>query len=331
MKKIISLLLVVLIVLMTGCSAKNDKSDIPAISDKYVSPIYQSMPVRVIVPYSEGGGTDKVARSIMAAAAEDFTKGVAVENITGEGGATGMREGANAEPDGSVITTVTVELTTVPHINSQSGISYEQFKPILMVNSAYSAVTVRADAPWNTLNEFIEYSKANEIKVGNSGTGAIWHLASAALAQAVGTKFTEVPFDSGATEAIASLKNGAVDAVTVSYAEVAEDVVNGNLKVLAVLAPERLEELPDAPTAAELGYGDVVVGTWRGFAVPRDTPDDVVKELSYIISKAAGSMDFVKFMTDSNNTIEILNSDDFYERIKSDDEQFKKLIASLGL
>lgn len=330
MKKLTALLLCGVIALSCGCSKQASTEDIPKVTDPYVSSIYPTAPVKVIVPYAEGGGTDKVARALVDAAKDSFPKGISVENVVGEGGATGMREGANAEPDGSVITTITVELTTLPHTNKSSGISYDQFKPILMVNSAYSALTVRADAPWNTLQEFIEYSKKNEVKVGNSGNGSIWHLASAGLAQAANTKFTDVGFDGGSKDAIASLKSGNIDAVAVSYAEVDAEVKAGNFKVLGALAPERLEEIPDVPTAKECGY-DVSIGTWRGFAVPKDTPDDIANELYYLLSKASGSMDFVKFMVDTNNTIDILNSQEFAERTKTDDEQFKKLISSLGL
>lgn len=322
----------IIITLLVGCNstANVDTEPIPAISDKYISSIYPTTPVKVIIPYSEGGGTDKVARSLIDAASDSFPMGISVENITGEGGATGMREGANATADGSVITTITVELTTLPHSNSSSGIAFDQFKPILMVNSAYSAITVKADSPWNTLKEFIDYSKTNQIKVGNSGVGSIWHLASAGLAKAGNTEFIDVPFDGGGAEAITALEKNEIDAVAVSYAEVASQVETGSLKVLAVLAPERLEEAPEIPTAQEFGF-NAVIGTWRGFAVPKDTPDEITDELYYILSKAVGTMDFVEFMTNTNNTIEILNSQDFYSRLESDNEQFKQLISTLGL
>ncbi len=331
MKKITALFLSLLIFLMTGCSANEyDTSDIPALSDKYVSSVYPTMPVRVIVPFSEGGGTDVVARNLIAAAEESFTQGVSVENVTGEGGATGMREGANAPADGSVITMITVELVTVPHINPNSGILYDQFRPILMVNSAYTAITVRADAPWNSLEELIEYSKSNTLKVGNSGKGAIFHLASAALAQKAGTTFEDVFFESGSAESIKALKTGEIDVVLTSYPEVSAEVDAGNLKTLAMMAPERLEEIPNIPTVKELGY-DVSVGTWRGFAVPKDTPDNIVEELSYILSKAAGSMEFVNFMIDTNNAMEMLNGEDFMKRMESDNTMFKELIKNLDL
>ncbi len=292
---------------------------------------YPSGPVSVIVPYSAGGGTDLVARALVDAAKDNFPKNIAVENRTGGGGAVGMSYGANAKADGSVITMVTVELVTLPHTGTGAGLYYDQFKPIMMVNSAYSAVTVEADSPYDTLNEFLEAAKKTKktMRVGNSGVGAIWHLAAAGLAKTAGVSFNHIPFD-GAAPAITSLLGGHIDAVTVSYAEVVSQVKAGNLKVLAVLAPERIPATPDLPTAKELGY-DVAIGTWRGLGVPKDTPQPIADKIYSIFSKAAASEGFVKFMNSSNNVVDIMDSASYGEKLVTDNEMFKTLIEELGL
>lgn len=290
---------------------------------------YPNGPVAVIVPYSAGGGTDLVARALVDSVKTEFPKGIAVENRTGGGGAVGMSYGAHAKADGSVVTMVTVELVTLPHTGTGAGLYYDQFKPIMMVNSAYSAVTVKADAPWNTLNDFINYAKTNTVKVGNSGIGAIWHLAAAGLAKATGANFNHIPFD-GAAPAITSLLGGHIDAITVSYAEVASQVKAGTLKVLAVLAPERIAATPDIPTAKELGY-DVSIGTWRGLAVPKDTPDAIVNKLYTIFDGGTKSEAFVNFMNGSNNIIDVLDGSSFEKKIIQDNDLFKGLITDLGL
>ncbi|MGE4454665.1 MAG: Bug family tripartite tricarboxylate transporter substrate binding protein [Sphaerochaeta sp.] len=290
---------------------------------------YPSGPVSVIVPYSAGGGTDLVARALVDAAKDNFPKNIAVENRTGGGGAVGMSYGANAKADGSVISMITVELVTLPHTGTGAGLYYDQFKPIMMVNSAYSAVTVQADSPYNTLNEFLEAAKTKTMRVGNSGVGAIWHLAAAGLAKTAGVSFNHIPFD-GAAPAITSLLGGHIDAVTVSYAEVVSQVDAGNLKVLAVLAPERISATPDLPTAKELGY-DVAIGTWRGLGVPKDTPQPIVDKIYNIFSEAAQSDAFVNFMNSSNNVIDIMDSASYGQKLATDNEMFKSLIEELGL
>ena len=285
--------------------------------------------VTCVVPYAAGGGTDAVMRGLADAAKANF-KNINVENRTGAGGATGMLYGANAKNDGSVITMVTVELATLEAMGNNAGLTYSQFKPIMMVNEACAAITVKADDDrFNTLQDFIEYSKTNKVTVGNSGIGAIWHLAAAGLASIAETEFTHVGYD-GAAGAITDLLGGHIDATAVSYSEVNSFVQSGELKVLAVLSNNRLAAIPEVPTAIECGY-DAVLGTWRGLAVPASTPDEVVAELHRIFSEACASDAFVEFMTNTNNDIVILDGAEFTDLIASQLELYTNLVDELGL
>lgn len=285
--------------------------------------------ITCIVPYDAGGGTDTVMRALADAAKGSF-KNVTVENRSGAGGATGMLAGATAKADGTTVTMITVELTTLEAMGTNAGLTYSMFKPIMMVNSACSAITVKADDErFSTLEDLIEYSKSNELQMGNSGNGAIWHLAAAGLAKTAGTEFKHVAYD-GAAGAITDLLGGHIDAVAVSYAEVASYVESGDLKVLAVMSDNRLESIPDVPTCKESGY-DAVLGTWRGLGVPADTPDEVVDALYAAFSSAAESDAFKEFMDNSNNVIEILDGATFEERIKKDLEIYTGLVNDLGL
>ena len=320
MKKIIALILaLVMVMAMTACSGGAGAA----------STDFSKKNVTCIVPYDAGGGTDAVMRGLADAAKGSF-KAITVENRSGAGGATGMLYGANAKNDGSIVTMVTVELATLEAMGNNAGLTYSQFKPIMMVNSAASAITVKADDDrFNTLEEFIEYSKNNEVQVGNSGIGAIWHLAAAGLAKVAGTEFKHVGYD-GANGAITDLLGGHIDAVAVSYAEVNSFVQSGDLKVLAVMANDRLEAIPDVPTAKECGY-DAVLGTWRGLAVPASTPDETVAKLYEIFSNAANSDAFKEFMTNTNNVIDIMDGASFTTLIADQLEMYTGLVADLGL
>lgn len=285
--------------------------------------------VTCIVPYDAGGGTDTVMRAL-ADSAKDSFKNVSVENRSGGGGAIGMLAGATAKPDGTTVTMITVELTTLEAMGNNAGLTYSMFKPIMMVNSACSAITVKADDDrFNTLEDFIEYSKENEVQVGNSGIGAIWHLAAAGLAKEADTTFKHVGYD-GAAGAITDLLGGHIDAVAVSYAEVSNYVESGDLKVLAVMSEDRLEALPDVPTCKECGY-DAVLGTWRGLGVPADTPDETVSALYDIFSAAAESDAFVEFMNNSNNVIDIMDGETFTARMAADLETYSSIVEELDL
>ena len=325
MKKITALVLALAMALsLTACGGSNNGGGSAAGATDF-----SSKSVTAIVPYDAGGGTDAVMRG-WADAAKDSFKSITVENRSGAGGATGMLYGANAKPDGSILTMITVELATLEAMGNNAGLTYSQFKPIMMVNSAASAITVKADDDrFNTLEEFIEYSKTNEVQVGNSGIGAIWHLAAAGLAKTAGTEFKHVGYD-GANGAITDLLGGHIDAVAVSYAEVNSFVQSGDLKVLAVMANDRLEAIPDVPTAKECGY-DAVLGTWRGLAVPASTPDEIVNELYNIFSAAAGSDAFKEFMGNTNNVIDIMDGASFTTMIGDQLELYTALVDDLGL
>ncbi len=285
--------------------------------------------VTCIVPYDAGGGTDAVMRGWADAAKGSF-RNITVENRSGAGGAIGMLYGANAKPDGSIITMITVELATLEAMGNNAGLTYTMFKPIMLVNTAASAITVKADdTRFNTLNDLIEYSKTNEVQMGNSGIGAIWHLAAAGLAKTAGTTFKHVGYD-GANGAITDLLGGHIDAVAVSYAEVNSFVQSGDLKVLAVMSNDRLAAIPDVPTCRECGY-DAVLGTWRGIGVPASTPDEIVAELYRIFSDAAHSDAFIKFMANTNNIIELMDGESFYKMIGDQLKLYTDLVQELGL
>ena len=292
---------------------------------------YPSRGVVVVVPFTAGGGTDLVARGISQAASEldFFPNGIAVENRTGAGGAIGLSSGATAAPDGYTITTLTVESVTLPHMGTGVEFNADSFIPIIMLNEAVSVISVNADSHFETLEQLIEESRTGTVRVGNSGVGAIWHLAAAALAEESGADFVHVPFE-GAADAITSLMGNHIEAIPVSYSEVSSHVAAGTLRVLAVLGPNRIPSISDVPTAGELGY-DVQVSAWRGMAVPAGTPDHIVDYLYNAFSTAAASEYFQEFMTNSNLTIDIMGPAEYGERVRRDGALFGELIENLEL
>ncbi|MBK5246356.1 MAG: tripartite tricarboxylate transporter substrate binding protein [Peptostreptococcaceae bacterium] len=290
---------------------------------------YPNGPATIICPYSAGGGSDSVSRALAAAMKVDFPAGIAVENRTGGAGSVGMSYGMHSKPNGQIITMVAPELVMLPHTGTGGDIDYKKFIPLAIVNSGYAAITVSADSPYKTLEDLLVAAKTKDLQFGNSGIGSIWHLAGAGLEQAAGVEFTHVPFD-GSSAAITSLLGNHLDGVSVSYAEVASQVEAGALRTLAVLAPNRLSDYPDVPTAGELGY-DVVIGTWRGYCVPVGTPQATVDFLTASIMKAVKTDTFIKFMKNTNNDIEVIGTAAFAEKLQREDEFYAKLIEKIGL
>ena len=219
---------------------------------------YPTKQIELIVPYAAGGGTDLVARAFADAAKNHLPVSVGVINKPGGGGAIGLSEIAAARPNGYKIGLGTVELTTLPSLG-MVRFKTSDFKPIARLNADPAAITVRADAPWNSYDEFMTYAKANpgKVRIGNSGTGAIWHLAAAALEDKTGAKFSHVPYD-GAAPAITGLLGGHIEAVAVSPGEVINHVKGGKLKTLVVMADERVKTMPAVPHRKRLSSTVVV-------------------------------------------------------------------------
>ena len=286
--------------------------------------------ITIIVPWGAGGGTDAVAR-VLANEAEEFTDvSINVENRTGGGGAVGHGQGARANPDGYTVTLTTVELVIQPHIEDVNY-SYQDFRPIMQVNLDPAAVTVQADAEWDNVNDLIAEAKERpgELLASGTATGGIWHLGKLALEAETGAEITWIP-SQGMAPAVTDLLGGHVDLVTGSPGEVASQVEAGELKMLAVMAEERVVGFPDVPTLKEEGI-DVAIGTWRGLQVPADTPDDVVETLHDIFYQAFQSEGFQNRMNDLGLGIIYRGPEEYAEFIEANYETFGELVEQFDL
>jgi tripartite-type tricarboxylate transporter receptor subunit TctC len=291
---------------------------------------YPSRPVDIIVPAGAGGGTDELARAFAEAARRHFPQPFTVVNRPGASGMIGHGEMINAKPDGYKLAMVFAEIVIVPHLGL-TKLSYEDFTPIALLNADPAAVTVKADAPWKNLGEFIAEARKRpgDLKMGNSGAGSIWHLAAAALETNQGIKFNAVPFG-GAAPAVLSLMGGHIDAVAVSPAEVAVHVQAGKLRTLAVMADKRVKGFENVPTAKEQGV-NLSLATWRGLAAPKGTPPEIVAMLADVARKSIDEP-VVKDTTDRLGMgLGYADGPAFAAMMKRDNETFKALVQQLGL
>ncbi len=252
------------------------------------APKFPRKQIQIVVPYAPGGASDVVARIYGKELEKELGKPVVIVNKTGASGAVGLESVKNSRPDGYTMSYMPVESTMISALGL-SDISSNDFSFVCRVMTIPAAITVKADAPWNTLEEFIAYAKENpeKVMIGNSGTGSIWHVAAASLSKATGAEFTYVPFD-GAAPAIAALLGGNITAVSVSPSEVKANVDAGQFKVLAVIGDKRSSVVPDVKTTKEMGI-DVTAMGWGGFAVPKGTPDEVVQILNDASAKVVAT------------------------------------------
>ena len=296
----------------------------------YAQADFPNHPIELVVPFQPGGGTDALARSFADATRKHTPQTMIIVNKPGASGAIGWQDVINAKPDGYRLAVVTVEVTTLPHMGI-GKFSYDDLQPIARLNADQAAITVRADAPWNTIEEFLAAARkdSGKIGVGNAGNGSIWHLAASALEDKTGVKINHVPFQ-GAGPAVLALLGGHIDAVAVSPAEVTTYVAAGKLKMLAVMADQRVKGFEKVPTLKERNI-DLTIGTWRGIAAPKNTPPEVVAYLKKLALAASNEPAFRETLDRQNLGFAYADDVGFKAAMAQDDAYFKTLITKLGI
>jgi len=290
---------------------------------------YPERAIEFVVPSSPGGGTDVMTRTFTDVARKYIAQPLVVSNKPGASGGIGMGEVQRAAPDGYKVSVLISELAIIPHLG-MTKFTTSDFIPIARINADPGTIAVRADAPWRTVEEFLDHARKNpgEVKMGNAGSGTIWHLAAAAVEQKTGVQFNHIPFQ-GAAPSVMGLLGGHVDAITVSPAEIGPYVSSGKLKVLALMADQRLPGLYEAvPTFKERGVG-VSVGTWRGLGVPTGTPPDVVKFLRDVTRKTVDDPAFKDAMNKNNLLVSYMEGDQFKSFMAAQSDSFKDLLTKV--
>jgi len=291
---------------------------------------FPSRPVELVVPFAAGGGTDALARAMSDASRKHFPQPIVILNKPGAAGGIGLTEVARSAPDGYKLALVTADMVIIPHLGLTKT-TYESFTPIIQLNADPSAITVAADSPYNTIEEFLEAARAKPetMQLGNAGVGSIWHLAAAALEDKTGVKFNHIPF-TGGNPAVLALLGGHIDAVAVSPAEVIQYVKAGKLKTLAVMADQRVKGFENVPTLKERKI-DLSIGTWRGIAAPKGTPQPVLDTLGEAFRKAAAEDSLKKFMDEQNLGYVVEDQKVFTAQIERDNATFKALIEKFNM
>jgi tripartite-type tricarboxylate transporter receptor subunit TctC len=291
---------------------------------------YPEKEITLIVPWAAGGGTDLVSRVLADVMKKDLGKPVIVVNKPGGGGLMGFKQIAAANPDGYTVGIVTPSMILQKYTAS-SYLDWRELAPIAIHNNDPAAFTVKIDSPWKTLQEAMDFAKANplKMKIGNSGTGAIWHVVAALLGNKLGIQFTHVPYGGGGPAAVAAA-GGHVEATTVSPAEVGMLVKGGKLRILAITDDKRDPQFPDVPTFKEAGV-DFTFGTWRCLAAPKATPKEIIAKLERATRKAVHDPQFVDFMTKNGFGQMYLGPAESAEVMAENERSFEKVIPGLGL
>lgn len=291
---------------------------------------YPTKDITVIIPKNPGGGTDVSTRGLVQYMQEHLEGSNFIPtNKPDGGGVTGMVETANAKADGYTLGAVTVELAMFPH-QGKSTVTYEDFAPICAQIAAPAALIVPADAPYNTLDEFVAYCKENPgtVQMGNSGMGAIWHVATVQMEKEFDISVKHIPYPNGTADIAAALTGGHIDGTLADPSSFVSQVQAGTLKILAIMADERSVMFPDVPTFKELGY-DMTIRSWACLVAPKDTPEDVLEILRNAAEETCNDPEYQDYLMKQGIDPVCIIGDDCYQMMKEDHEMFGEVLADL--
>jgi len=294
---------------------------------------YPDRPIMLICPWAAGGGTDALSRVVAALLEKDLGVPVNVVNRTGGSGATGHTAGATAKPDGYTITMITVEITMM-HWRGLAKVTYKDYAPVAQLNLDAAGVNVNVKSPWKSMKGLNAYVKANPGKLTASGTGVggIWDLARAGWLKAAGLGVKDVRWvpSRGAAPGLQELVAGGIDIVTCSIPEAASLIEAGKVRALAIMADERHPAFPDIPTLKEQGM-DWSVGAWRGIAMPKGTPADIVAVMEKALEKIVATKDFKEFMKNKGYGTLYRSSGEFKKFLAEADAANGTLLKETGI
>ena len=249
---------------------------------------YPTQPITIVVPFSAGGPTDTVTRLIAEPMGKELGQNIVIQNVTGAGGTVAAGQVAKAQPDGYTVLMHHIGMSTAPTLYSSLPFDpLKDFATVGLVTEVPMTIIARKDFPANTLQEMVEYLKANADKVtlANAGVGAASQLCGMLFTKQIGVELTTVPYQ-GTGPALTDLIGGQVDIMCDQTTNTTGQILGGEVKAYAVTAEQRLSNLPDVPTTAEAGLGDFQLRIWHGLYVPAGTDEAIVKKLTAALQVA---------------------------------------------
>ncbi|WP_431267609.1 tripartite tricarboxylate transporter substrate-binding protein [Dankookia sp. P2] len=292
----------------------------------------QQRTIKALLGWPPGGSSDIVARTYAERLRAPLNANVLVENRPGAGGRIALEAAKAAPADGSLyIQTPASMLTIYPHL--YKSLRYDalvDFVPVTTVCAFPFAFTVRADHPAKTLAEFIAWGKGQQqIAWASPSPGTMPHFMGVGFARETGLPMNHVPYRGGAP-VMTDVLAGVITAGMNVLSEPTPFHLGGQMRILAVSAPQRIPRLPEVPTFAELGFPALTKQEWFGVLLPAGTPAGVVQPLHAALAAASRTTEVQEVLTKLGSAPEIMEPAAFVERIRSERESWGPIVAASG-
>jgi tripartite-type tricarboxylate transporter receptor subunit TctC len=294
---------------------------------------YPNKPVRFIVPFAPGAGTDTTARTIAQKLSDAWGQQVVVDNRTGAAGAIGVDLTAKAIPDGYTICLISASHSVNSAVNPK--LPYDLLKDLAAISQASSLFYVvyhNPSVPVKSIKELVAYAKANpgKLNFGSSGTGGLQHFAGEMFNYMAGIKLIHVPYK-GTAAVIPAMLAGDVQVGFGTLFGVRPHLPTGRLRALAVTTGKRTPAAPELPTVAEAGVPGYEVDQWYGVLTSAKVPAPIVRKLNAAINEALKSPDVVKRFSADGSTPTGSTPEQFSAHIRSEIAKWRKLVKEAKL
>lgn len=295
---------------------------------------YPVRPIRLIVPFPPGGGTDILSRLVANKLTERLGWQIVVDNRGGAGGNIGLDAAAKATPDGyTIVMGQTSNLTINPSLHSKLPYdSLRDFAPVSLVASSPIALMVSAKSPYKTLADLIPPGKAKsgERTFATTGNGTVGHLTAELLQRAASVKYVHIPYK-GSAQAFPDLLGGRVNFFLASLETAIPQMKAGAIRTVAITSLQRVPAVPDLPTVAESGYPGFETTTWFGILAPKATPQPIVARLAAEITAVLETADIRERMAANGGATVKAGPAAFDALIRSELVKWSRVIKDAGV
>ncbi|WNS75359.1 tripartite tricarboxylate transporter substrate binding protein [Bacillus sp. DTU_2020_1000418_1_SI_GHA_SEK_038] len=326
MRKVLLTFVIIISLILSACSSKESGS---------VSTDYPKRPIELVVPFGEGSASDTFARKFAEIMSKNMAKPFQPVNKDGSGGLVGMVYAHGQSNDGYTVLEVTPSHVIADVLEKGKNLKFlEEFEPLARIQEDIYVLSVPANSEIDSFDKLLEIGKEKEVTFAGVSPGGLDDLTLSALADATGLKVKFIPYGSG-SEVKAAVLGGEVDVYLDKLINTVSYIKDGKVRPIIVLNDERItqiDELKDTPSTVEKGF-DITIGSWRGFVVKKDTPQEVKDYLIDQMKKAYETEEYQKFNEESLTNIRdgFLGPEDFKASMLEDFEMFDKVAKQIGL
>lgn len=287
-------------------------------------------PLTIIVNFPAGGGQDRAGRLVADFAQKRAGSPVVVTNVTGAGGATGVRAVADAKPDGCTIGVMGAGTVAQQYLN-ENATPLSKIDPFVFFGPDPGALEVRADTGLTSVKQYVDRlkEKPGSVRNGNDPPGGISHIVASLMEKKLGVRMTKVPYQ-GFAPTVAAMLSGEVQSATLPVHQFIDQHKAGTVRILAVAADERHFMAPDVPTFKELGI-DFVAGDWRALYMPAGVPEEKRAQLEKLMMETLGDPAFKEAAQKVGFVITPKPAEETMALVKQSDDEMYAALQEAGL